>query len=38
VLDIPSRRKELPLLPIEARKGVRIEIAGRVFRIAKVIV
>jgi len=36
-LDIPRTRKELPLLPIEARKGVRLDIAGRTFRIAKVI-
>jgi len=36
-LDIPRTRKEVPLLPIDTRRGQRLEIAGRVFRIAQVL-
>jgi hypothetical protein len=36
-LEIPPRRKELPLLPITVKVGERIEIAGRTFRIAEIL-
>jgi|WetSurMetagenome_2_1015567.scaffolds.fasta_scaffold803801_2 hypothetical protein len=36
-LEIPPVRRELPTLPLEWYVGQRVEIAGRVFRVARVL-
>lgn len=36
-LEIPRQRNEVPLVPIETRVGQRVVVAGRVFRISKVL-